>query len=59
MQNNQFTEERKILIRNPFLVPFKVNYDQGDAIIYDDHKLYRVVELYPFIRKIKEKLNQI
>ena len=40
-------------------MPFKINYDKGEAIIYDDDKLYSIIELYPHIRKIKEKLNQI
>ena len=40
MQNNIFNDERRIAIKNQFIVPFIVNYDQGDIIIYDDYKLY-------------------
>ena len=59
MENNPFADERSIRITNPFLVPFKINYDVGDTIIYDDSILYKVIELYPYIRKIKEKLDLI
>ena len=40
-------------------MPFKINCEEGEEIIYDDDTLYKVIELYPYIRKIEGKLDQI
>ena len=55
----QFEKERKIPVSNPFLVPFGLGESFSPIVLYDDLQLYKVIEIYPYIRKIEEKLNLI